>query len=99
MACVSSTEEMTAAERECCNQMAQQCGSMGMPASHSCCQTEVRQPQSMLLSSNTQVTQPVLAHAVIHPDLGIHGAEPEFVFFHLHPPPESPPGCSSILRI
>ena len=36
-ACVLPGAGMTAAERECCKQMAEQCGDMGMAKSHPCC--------------------------------------------------------------
>lgn len=39
MACVVPNAAMTAAERECCKKMAEQCGDMGMAKSHPCCQT------------------------------------------------------------
>ena len=38
MACVVPNAAMTAAERECCKKMAEQCGDMGMAKSHPCCQ-------------------------------------------------------------
>jgi len=37
MACVVPNTAMTAAERECCKKMAEQCGDMGMAKSHPCC--------------------------------------------------------------
>jgi hypothetical protein len=40
MACVLPGATMTPAERECCHQMAEQCGSSMMPASHSCCKAQ-----------------------------------------------------------
>jgi len=36
-ACVLPGAGMTAAERECCKKMAEQCGDMGMAKSHPCC--------------------------------------------------------------
>jgi len=38
MACVMPAA-MSAAERDCCKRMAQECGKKGMAKSHSCCQT------------------------------------------------------------
>ena len=100
MACVNSAQELTEAERECCKHMAEQCGSMdmSMPASHSCCRTEVRQPPSMLVAASTHIAPPVAVHAVID-SLQLHLTYTAFVVVELHPPPESPPGSSSILRI
>lgn len=41
MACALSNAHLTPAERACCKQMKGECGSMGMPASHGCCQKEM----------------------------------------------------------
>ena len=99
MACLIPDAEMTAAERECCKQMAQQCGSMDMPSSHSCCQKEISRPNSMLRTSFAQLIAPVLSGAVFtelpRPDV----VASEFSSFELDPLPESPPGTASILRI
>lgn len=100
MACLSQTaSEMSEAERECCQHMSQQCGSMDMPASHSCCQTEVRQPNSMLHVASTHLTPPIGTEAAVVQLTTPHTMQVEFAFFQLHPPPEGPPGSSSILRI
>ena len=40
MACTVPGATMTAAERDCCKRMAEQCGS-GMAKSHGCCQPQV----------------------------------------------------------
>jgi len=98
MACLIPGAEMTEAERECCKHMAQQCGSMNMPSSHSCCQKEVSRPTSMLGATFAQLMAPALGVAVIseppqHPVIAVHS------LFELNPSPESPPGTSSILRI
>ena len=100
MACLSTAaSEMTEAERECCKHMAPDCGSMNMPASHSCCQTQVRQPNSMLNIASTQLAPPVAIEATTIDPTVLRTATPEFSFFQLHPLPESPPGASPILRI
>ncbi|SRR5258707_15716044 len=39
MACAVPNAAMTAAERECCKKMAEQCGDMGMAKSHPCCRS------------------------------------------------------------
>lgn len=90
---------MTEAERDCCKHMALQCGSMNMPLSHSCCQKDISRPNSMLGTNFAQVIAPAFGSAVITelqqpPILAL-----EFSSFGLRPPPESPPGTSSILRI
>ena len=100
MACLSTAaSEMTEAERECCKHMAPACGSMNMPASHSCCQTQVRQPNSMLNVASTHLAPPPAIEATAIDPPGLRAATLEFSFFQLHPPPKSPPGSSSILRI
>jgi len=99
MACMVAGTEMSAAERECCKHMAQNCGSMNMPSSHSCCQAEVRQASPMLHVEPAHFV-PQLAVAmmasvpVITPVDAFHALSAE-----RHPPPESPPSSSSILRI
>jgi hypothetical protein len=100
MACLTSAAaEMTEVERECCKHMAQQCGSMDMPSSHSCCQQAVSSPTSMLQATAVHIAPPVATEAAI-----IDLANPRIVrskisFFEVHPPPEGPPGTPSILRI
>jgi hypothetical protein len=98
MACVVVGMEMTSAERECCKRMAQQCGSMKMPTSHSCCQTNVQRPNSMLRSAAVRITPPTLGRSI---DLSIIPAiaEVRHPLERVHPPPETPPSASSILRI
>ena len=49
MACAVPAAQMTEAERACCREMADQCGDMGGPSGHSCCQTAVQPPQAALL--------------------------------------------------
>jgi len=99
MACLVNGTEMSAAERECCKHMAQDCGSMSMPASHSCCQTEVQQASPMLHVEPAQFV-PQLAVAmtvnvpVITPVNSFHALSAE-----RHPPPESPPSSPFIMRV
>ena len=99
MACLVLGAEMTQAERNCCKQMAKRCGSMKMPASHSCCQSRVSVPNSMLPASFVQLTVPAVSGAVAGGVPQPYLAAAEFSLFELHPPPESPPDAFSILRI
>jgi hypothetical protein len=99
MACLIPGAEMTEAERDCCKHMAQQCGSMNMPSSHSCCQKEVSRLNSMLGTSLAQLVAPALTVAVVSELPQAHVISPAFSSFEFHPPPESPPGTASILRI
>ena len=99
MACLIPGAEMTATERECCKRMAEQCGSMEMPSSHSCCQEEISQPNSMLSASLAQLTAPALSGTVTGELPQPQAAQPSVSSFEFQLPPESPPGASSILRI
>jgi hypothetical protein len=99
MACLVPGAEMTDTERECCKHMAQQCGSMDMPSSHSCCHKDVSRPNSMLRGAFAQLIAPALNGAVVGELPPPQVAAPGVFSFELHPPPESPPGTSSILRI
>lgn len=99
MACLIPGAEMTEAERDCCKHMAEQCGSMNMPSSHSCCKKEVSRPNSMLVATFAQIIAPALNGTVVgelpQPFVIASESSP----FELHPPPESPPATSSILRV
>jgi len=100
MACLSTAaSEMREAERECCKHMAPDCGSINMPASHSCCQVQVWQQNSMLNVASSHLAPPAAIEITTTDQAGLRTAASEFSFFQLHPPPESPPGASSILRI
>ena len=101
-ACVISDVQMTAEERACCRTMKNQCGQMGMPTSHGCCQ---KTPPSV--HDNALDTKPVTFHPVVVPVIWL--AAPELVNptsavagWVEHPdysPPKSPPSAISILRI
>ena len=99
MACLIPGADMTETERECCKHMSQQCGSMDMPSSHSCCEKEVGRPSSMLRVAVVHFVPPAVYGAIVSELQQPHLAEAQASFFELHPPPESPPGSSSILRI
>jgi len=99
LSCLVPEMQMTEAERECCRQMAQQCGSMNMPASHSCCQKQLRQPGSMLRVTTVQVAPLMIAVPIVAKAADLRLEIRQIPSFRFHPPPESPPGISSILRI
>jgi len=63
LACIVPERAMTPQERECCQHMADMCGSAKMPQSHSCCKTEVRSENSVVIKVDPQSppTQHVLA--------------------------------------
>jgi hypothetical protein len=99
MACLTPGVEMTAAEHECCKRMAQMCGSMNMPNSHSCCQKEVRRPNGMLSRAPAHIVPPAMSEAVASASVVPKLAANPPLLRDLHPPPESPPSTSSILRV
>ena len=66
-ACVLPGAGMTAAERECCKKMAEQCGDMGMAKSHPCCKVSATPADFHALkvaSSQLDHVSPVLFHAL-----------------------------------
>lgn len=65
MDCLIPGAEMTESERECCKHMAQQCGSMDMPSSDSCCQKDISRPTSMLAAAAVYISPPVAMQAAI----------------------------------
>jgi len=102
MACLLPNGIATTEERECCRQMAERCGAMGMPSSHSCCRTTVRESNPYLASSRASVsTQHLVISAdlpIAHTSLLTHVSRIQ-VLSNTHAPPESPPETISILRI
>ncbi len=102
MACMVPGVEMSTQERACCRTMKNQCGQMGMPTSHGCCQKALPTAQDNALATKTEALSPVAitamwltAYAVLPPPSVVVGwvAHPEYS------PPESPPIAVSILRI
>ena len=53
MACAIPDAQLTAAEKQCCKEMREDCGqdASGMPMSHSCCKTSVQPPHDFRPSS------------------------------------------------
>jgi len=66
VACVLPGAEMTAAERECCKRMAEQCGDMGMPKSHPCCQPTASPADLHALKTFSSSSQDHLSLVVLH---------------------------------
>jgi hypothetical protein len=105
MACTLQANAMTAAERDCCKRMAQECGKGNMPQSHSCCKT-VAIPDhlpAIKSSSDFSSTHPSFAFAYVLPQLAVFVPSAEFAqaiwAFDMHGPPGSPPVSISVLRI
>jgi len=102
MACMVPNAEMSTQERACCRMMKNQCGQMGMPASHGCCQ---KIPPSV--HDNALDTKSVALHRVAVPVIWLAASElmnpmSSVTGWVEHPdysPPKSPPSTFSILRI
>jgi hypothetical protein len=99
MACLVS-DTLTEAERECCLQMADNCGSSAMPDSHSCCETTVQQLDPYLANSRFDTG---LSHPAIIQVVGLDFSAPLTLMVTqaapTNSPPLSPPEAISILRI
>jgi hypothetical protein len=94
--------EMSTQERACCRMMKNQCGQMGMPASHGCCQKTPRSIHDNALDTKTVALHPVALTAIwltaselLNPTSAVSG----WVEHPDYSPPESPPSTISILRI
>jgi hypothetical protein len=104
MACMLPDATLTQEERECCRQMAGDCGEMNMdmPASHSCCKVTMRDLDPYLINSRACGVQfhptVILPHQTAGISLPQTFSQAEFAMA-VHSPPVSPPEDSSILRI
>jgi hypothetical protein len=102
MACMVPDAQMNTQERACCRMMKDQCGQMGMPASHGCCQ---KTPPSV--RDNALDTKAVTLHPVVVPVICLAASElvnpVSAVAYWAERPdyslPKSPPSTISILRI
>jgi hypothetical protein len=102
MACMVPDAAMNAQERACCRLMKNQCGQVGMPASHGCCQKTPLAVHDNALDTKATNVHPVAASVVwlaafdlVNPTSTVAGRVE-------HPddsPPKSPPTTISILRI
>lgn len=103
VACLSSGSALSSEEQECCRKMAEGCGEMQMPSSHSCCTTTtVRQAFPYLASSRSSVSvarEPLAVLPVVKASLAADRIPHDRVYLNTHAPPESPPGSISVLRI
>lgn len=105
MACLMPATSMTAAERDCCKRMAQECGKTGMPQSHSCCQTATVPDHFAAIKSSSDVNSAHVALAITYapaetfqiPTLLQWNSCPWAA--DIHSPPISQPASISVLRI
>jgi hypothetical protein len=102
MACMVPDVQMSAQERACCRMMKNQCGQMGMPASHGCCQKAPQSTQINALDTKTVTVHPVVYTVILliifelAPPVAVIG---EWMDRPEYSPPKSPPPTISILRI
>ena len=105
MACAVPAMAMSAAERECCKRMAQECGNRGMAKFHSCCQTVLVPDHLPAIKTSSDVGSIHLTLALVHalPPLPTISAIPESGSSpwaaDIHSPPVSPPAGIFVLRI
>src|SRR3954447_965546 len=101
MACALPAAQMTPQEHTCCKKMKGNCGSMRMPASHSCCQQSI-QANHLYAAQPESVPVPMVAILAVLPSATIFDPRPmtyEHVSPPEHSPPPSPPPAVSVLRI
>ena len=102
MACLLPDGGDAEAARECCRKMADQCGQMGMPSTHSCCKVTRRQSDSYVVKSrfasarDQHLSVPLIATTDNLP-LGSFSLASSVA--QAHSPPVSHAGAISILRI
>lgn len=104
MACALPNAQLSSAERACCKQMKNECGSMGMPASHGCCHKEVSavdQRNAMIQAQSTSVQIDLTAIAGLPPAilLTLPVSKSDLAQRPASTLPQSPPPAISILRI
>jgi hypothetical protein len=102
MACMLPSRVLTAEEKACCREMANQCGDQGMAKSHSCCETVAPPDQSALAKSSFHLSYQV--EFLYLPEVTIQVAhQPDHAVLHSavldYSPPEAPPISVDILRI
>ena len=104
MACLLPTAAMTATEHECCKQMAEQCGKIGMPSSHSCCRRLASPDVSSFVVPHARPAADdfvtvAIAAAPTALQASVSPAPHHTWIDGIHGPPGSPPIKTSVLRI
>lgn len=100
MACLLPSSVLTAEERACCQDMANECGGMDMPSSHSCCKTLSAPDQTAVAKASFKLSsQLVLAYFIQPAEFSPVVSLTSHIVASLgHSPPETPPSSSEILR-
>jgi hypothetical protein len=93
MACVA--QATTAEEQACCRDMGGQCGSDGMPSSHSCCKKSPAPVQLVAAKSPFSLDHHALTFAVLERTASQPVPAPT-TFTRFADLPHSPPGTSTI---
>jgi hypothetical protein len=101
MTCALPNGQMTASEHACCKKMKGNCGSMRMPASHSCCQQSMRADHFDAVQPESTSVPTLVVVAVVQwrTSFELNTLTYETVAAPQHSPPISPPLTVSILRI
>lgn len=102
LSCFVPRHLLSAAENECCRQMAEQCDSKNMPSSHSCCKSSDQGSQPYVKSvENSRLANPIAVAAILPvisiPQLSVLSATS--IVEESHSPPLSPPESTTVLRI
>ena len=102
MACITPGVQLTHEEQACCRMMKNQCGQMGMPASHGCCQKDVQAAHHDALQTKSvdiHLEIAAIAHPFIALFLNSGMTSAEWLERSEFSPPLSPPSSVSVLRI
>ncbi len=98
MACLRPGAAMTAAERECCKRMAEQCGHSGMAKSHGCCQTQVTPNDfNALKVSSSQIDHSLIELYAQPVAVPVVGSDQLTFSLSVPSPTHSPPGLLNSL--
>lgn len=96
-ACMVPEGQMTAAEHQCCQKMANNCETVGMPSSHSCCQHPASQQTGRASKIEAAGAAPM---AAVQVELGLAPLQVvSRLSNRIESPPESPPPGVAVLRI
>lgn len=92
--CAVPGAQLSADEKECCNQMGGGChqNGSGMPRSHSCCESVVQPHRDFLPSSNFSFSGPTLVVGTVELPAEFPLVEQSNSFVGLFSPTYSPPG-------
>jgi hypothetical protein len=102
MACMMPDAAMSAQERACCRMMKNQCGQMGMPASHGCCQKNPLGVHDNALDTKATNFHPIAAPVVWLAAFELENSTSSAAGWVERPdysPPKSSATTISILRI